>query len=369
MAEVCKLTYPRNQGESKRSRTTLECFVGCLLGGAVGDALGAPVEFLSLASIRDRFGPTGIRDFAPAYGRVGAITDDTQMTMFTAEGLIRASHRLVEQGDSLAPSVIHRAYLRWLDTQSGRSRCPDTGLEDGWLIQIPALHSCRAAGNTCLSALRGGEMGTVDRPLNDSKGCGGVMRVAPVGLVTADPFRMGCEVAAITHGHPSGCLSAGFLASVISAIVNGDSLGSAIGSTRDTLLTWPSHEECLNAVDSAVRLASSASPTPETIERLGESWVGEEALTISLFCCLTAKDFETGVIMAVNHGGDSDSTGSIVGNVLGALCGKSAIPAKWLDRLELRDEIKELATDLYRHSRGGAGEHPTKAELDKYPGW
>jgi ADP-ribosyl-[dinitrogen reductase] hydrolase len=90
---------------------------GCLLGGAVGDALGAPVEFLSLAEIRRRFGPDGIRDYAHAYGRLGAITDDTQMTLFTAEGLLRAWVRGTVKGLYHPPGVIHHAYLRWLVTQ------------------------------------------------------------------------------------------------------------------------------------------------------------------------------------------------------------------------------------------------------------
>jgi len=73
-------------------RRSLAHIRGCLLGGAVGDALGAPIEFDDLAKIRSRFGPAGLRDYAPAYGRVDAFTDDTQMTLFTAEGLIRAQH-------------------------------------------------------------------------------------------------------------------------------------------------------------------------------------------------------------------------------------------------------------------------------------
>jgi ADP-ribosylglycohydrolase len=80
---------------------------GCLLGGAVGDALGAPVEFMSHSQIVSRFGPHGIRDFAPAYGRTGAITDDTQMTLFTAEGLRRAHLRHVARGICHSPTVIH----------------------------------------------------------------------------------------------------------------------------------------------------------------------------------------------------------------------------------------------------------------------
>jgi ADP-ribosylglycohydrolase len=87
---------------------------GCLLGGAVGDALGAPVEFMDLAQIHRRFGPGGIRDFAHAYGRIGAITDETQMTLFTAEGVLRAATRHADRGHCHAPTVIHRAYMRWL---------------------------------------------------------------------------------------------------------------------------------------------------------------------------------------------------------------------------------------------------------------
>jgi ADP-ribosylglycohydrolase len=87
----------------------LERIKGCLLGGAVGDALGAPVEFLEWSVIEARFGPQGIIDFVPAYGITGAITDDTQMMLFTAEGLIRAYVRGSSRGvaTSLALSIIH----------------------------------------------------------------------------------------------------------------------------------------------------------------------------------------------------------------------------------------------------------------------
>ena len=118
----------------------LDRYTGCLLGGAVGDALGAAVEFESLAEIRARFGPGGIRDFAPAYGRLGAITDDTQMTLFTAEGLIRAHNRCREKGIASVPGMVHRAYLRWLFTQGRSASDPDAPTHDGWLVTLPALH-------------------------------------------------------------------------------------------------------------------------------------------------------------------------------------------------------------------------------------
>lgn len=150
---------------------------------------------------------SGFRDCLniTAFGRLSAITDDTQMTLFTAEGLIRAEQRFRERGIGHPPGVVYYAYHRWPLTQ-GETSPHDTAafdLRSGWLIGEAALHSRRAPGTTCLSALRGPTMGTTTAPLNDSKGCGGVMRVAPVGLVSSDPFDEGIEIAALTHGHPA----------------------------------------------------------------------------------------------------------------------------------------------------------------------
>ena len=126
-------------------------FRGLLLGGAVGDALGAPVEFMKRSAIVARFGQRCITSFAPAYGRLGAITDDTQMTLFTLEGLIRAQVRGLARGICNPTAVIEHAYRRWKGTQDGRR---DTTQEfDGWLIGVEDLWSRRAPGNTCMSAL------------------------------------------------------------------------------------------------------------------------------------------------------------------------------------------------------------------------
>jgi ADP-ribosylglycohydrolase len=94
--------------ETRREERT----VGCFLGGAVGDALGAPVEFLSLDQIRQQFGADGIGDFSVAYGRIGAVTDDTQMTLFTAEGIIRTYQRARDRGQASYLGVLTYAYLR-----------------------------------------------------------------------------------------------------------------------------------------------------------------------------------------------------------------------------------------------------------------
>ena len=81
---------------------------------------------------------------------------------------------------------------------------------------------------------------------------------------------------------------------------------------------------------------------------MGEGWVGEEALAIGLYCALDAgNDFVRGVRLAVNHGGDSDSTGSITGNILGALLGEKAIPSAWLARLEVCEVIRKVGEELF----------------------
>lgn len=340
------------------NRIDIQHFAGCLLGGAVGDALGWPIEFMSMREIQAAFGPDGLQDFVQTGGNPAEITDDTQMTLFTAEGLLCTSGRAdTEDGIQSLSAAIYQAYLRWLRTQAKNSPGSGTRTEsEGWLLGIPAMHAVRAPGRTCIEALRSGQMGTIEKPLNHSKGCGGVMRVAPVGLLgshlawsDATVFRVAAEAAAITHGHPTGSLAAGCLAVIVARIAAGAGLKEAVSASVTCLTQWPGCAECLAAIGSAVRLAQSPTITPSAaaVARLGAGWIAEEALAISLYCALVADgDFARGVLLAVNHGGDSDSTGSITGNILGVLLGQSALPGHWLDGVELHDEIISMAGNL-----------------------
>ena len=377
-------SWPTWKSRRQQRRTVQGRFRGCLLGGAVGDALGAPVEFLKRSDILRRFGPKGITRYAPAYGGLGTITDDTQMTLFTAEGLIRAWVRGCFKGITSYAGVTAHAYLRWLRTQGERPSCDiDFGSDEpGWLFQQPQLHNRRAPGNTCLSALQQMQsLGEAAR--NNSKGCGSVMRVAPVGLfgwrlrqvaLPQDTFHLGRDLAALTHGHPTGSLPAGVLAVLILALTDGASLGEALVASKALLRAEADHEPTLRAIEMAEDFAASGMPTEAAIARLGQGWVAEEALAISVYCALVARSFRHGVILAVNHDGDSDSTGSIVGNLLGAMHGVKAIPAEWLEALELRDVITELADDLYAFRDWEIGEGSENEELNeqiwrKYPGF
>jgi ADP-ribosyl-[dinitrogen reductase] hydrolase len=326
-----------------KQESRIERSLGCLLAGAAGDALGSPVEFLSHDEILRRFGPQGIRDYVEAYGGIGKITDDTQMTLFTAEGLLRAFAASMAGCKCDNTEIMRRAYVRWLATQGikGEREVDQTG----WLIKHQQLFSRRAPGNTCLTALQriGGEN-------NHSKGCGGIMRVAPCGILHAgnpeQAYLSAVMAAKLTHGHPTGYLTAGVLAAIIAEVVIGKTLLDATHVARHILTGDSNHNETVNALDSALQMAAAGQPPEVAISALGEGWVAEEALAVSLYCALSARSVEDGIVNAVNITGDSDSTGAITGNLLGAVYGAGAIPVRWLHALELREVIETIACDL-----------------------
>ena len=318
----------------------LKKFLGCMLGVAIGDALGAPVEFMSRDEILWTFGERGISDLHPYRGfAAGCYTDDTQMTIATALGCIDARRIREREGECDAAAVVYRRYLERFETQKD-----------------PAQR--RGPGRTCLTAVGSGQMGTIQHPINDSKGCGGVMRTAPVGLCVdvAEAFQFGAEFAAITHGHPSGYLTAGFLAEMVAHTIIGRSLSEATEACKARLVRWDGHDETLEMVNLAQKLAKSDEPVEGAIPMIGEGWVGEEALGIALYCALKfPDDFAAGVLASVNHSGDSDSTGAICGAILGAHLGIDAIPERWVEGVEDSEYIRELAAGMFNMT--GKGHH------------
>jgi ADP-ribosylglycohydrolase/fructose-1,6-bisphosphatase/inositol monophosphatase family enzyme len=359
---------------------------GCLLGGAIGDALGAPVEFMTRKKIEARFGPDGIADFARTYGRLGAITDDTQMTLFTAEGVLRAFVRERLKGICSVPGVVSHSYLRWLRTQ--KASAPNLGLavnfgKDGWLWGVKELHRSRAPGKTCLRALASLEGFTNKRASNMSKGAGAIMRVAPVALIASGGseeeatkvFQVAKEVSWITHGHPSGYLSAAAFAVMVHALLWGESLPSGIERAQRLLAREDGATETQTAIDRAC--AAAYRPSRDAITEIGSNWVGEEALAIAIYCYLTAggsahtqSGFVRAVCAAVNHDGDSDTTGSLVGQLVGS-ASERLLPDNWLENLELRETITKIADDLaVFHTWDLYGRDEFRETIwARYPGW
>lgn len=338
------------------------------MGGAVGDALGAPVEFLEWSDIEASFGSRGIVDFAPAYGVTGAITDDTQMMLFTAEGLLRAYVRGSLGHSCHVPGVIHHALLRWLMTQDYPLAMPISN--DGWLIEEAALWSRRAPGATCLSALKAStRLGMSAK--NDSKDCGAVMRVAPCAFF-GNAFEYAADSGRLTHGHPTGYLAAGLFADILQCMADYHcSLEHALTESLAKHGQKAGMDETRRLLERVLfYYYEGYRPTPQRIADFGAGWVAEEALAIGLWCALSAESFEQGVINAVNHSGNSDSTGLIAGHLLGIQYGAAAIPAHWYEQLEISDVIERVSKDIERVPRdfcGCGGEFDLQIERE-YPG-
>ena len=344
--------------------------LGCMLGGAVGDALGYPIEFKTEEGILREYGPTGIQ-FLEQAGIPAKISDDTQMSLFAANAFI---YWISGRGTIRRPlrDAVWLAYREWLGTQGDKSRM-DEGAPKMWLYNEPSMHALRAPGITCMSAISASRCGgTAEEPVNNSKGCGTVMRAAVYGIMagSADgkpagktPTIMAWEDAALTHGHPLAWGSSAWLAEFVKIAVYGER--SEGGRLEDSLksISTPAETdtdgELRSLIERAVLLAGREDVSDiEAVHALGSGAVGEEALAIALFCAVRHQDdFGAAVRAAVNHGGDSDSTGAICGNILGAWLGSDAVGNAFnLEVLELRDVIETVARDLFRAALGLAPE-------------
>ena len=213
------------------------------------------------------------------------------------------------------------------------------------------LGKSQAPGGTCLSACKRGAAGTPEHRINNSKGCGGVMRVAPVGLFPGlsrgQAFDLAARCAAQTHGHPSGYLSAGAMAAIVRGLLDGLEPAAAADRALDLARGWREAGETVRAVEGALALAGRADAgRARAVARLGEGWVGEEALAIGLYAALVGGDFCDAVRIASNHGGDSDSTASVAGQIYGAWKGKGEIPDGWARRLDVLEPLLDVAGRL-----------------------
>lgn len=325
-------------------------FTGCLVGGACGDALGYEVEFEKMKGIKRKFGIHGITDFNLNDG-VALISDDTQMTLFTAAGLLAGSN------SEIYIKSIWASYKDWYQTQIvDPVYKPYTEL-----YRIKALHSRRAPGNTCLTSLRLSENGgSIESPINMSKGCGGIMRVAPIGLldISDEPYingMLGAEAAALTHGHPLGYIPAGCMADIIHRIVFGEekplllNITDSVSATVSVFKDIPSINEFQDLMMKAVFLSGYDMDDTDAIRQLGEGWIAGETLAIAIYSCLKyGDDFKKAIICAVNHDGDSDSTGSVAGNILGSYMGIDIVNESFRTScLELYELIIGYAEALY----------------------
>lgn len=269
------------------------------------DAYGYVIEFQDWSLIKNKNGKNGY-PYLPNISGEFIASDDTQMSLFTLEGI--SDYQMGKYPD--IKTAVYKAYKRWYNTQIMSPK----NNEDG-VAKFVEMWARRAPGNTCLQALSGYTMGTIYNNLNDSKGCGGIMRVLPSIFKAKsmnEAFNWGCDFAAMTHSHPSGYYSAGVYNALGWCLLNGQSPEEALGAVRPFLLRDEKAKETLQSFDIAVKNLKDGTVLEhdDMVAAFGGGgWTGETALSFAIYVGLQFNiSYQRALEWSANHSGDSDST-------------------------------------------------------------
>ncbi|RMF12356.1 MAG: ADP-ribosylglycohydrolase family protein [Candidatus Dadabacteria bacterium] len=292
--------------------------LGCLLGLAVGDAIGTTVEFRP----RGSFAPlTDMVGGGPFDLPAGAWTDDTSMALCLADSLLSCS--------GFDPADQMRRYLEWYRNGlwSSTGRCFDIGN-----TVRAALHRFEQSGEPFA--------GSTDP---HSAGNGSIMRLAPVPMFfypdISAAIRQAAESSRTTHGAAECVDACRLLAAMLCHAFDGRSKSHVL------------HPDGLNPAELSPRIAAIArgSYRAKSADEIRGSGYVVDALEAACWCFWRTDNFRDAVLLAANLGDDADTTAAIVGQIAGAWYGVEAIPAPWLDRLVMAEDIRELALQLCHH--------------------
>lgn len=331
----------------------VSAYQGCLLGLAVGDALGYTVDGKSWERIQADYGPNGLLGYDLVNGYAD-VTSYTQLAAFTVNGLILA---LTRRQPEASPRCIALALREWAQCQNLR-RAPE--ITRCWISHVPTLRLRRCMDTRMPDALSREILGTVDTPINASDLPASLTAAAMVGLFF-DPDRMEPEqigkwaagTVAMTHGNPEAFLSGAALAYSIAGILQEPSQSlkaqflQAAATVRGQFgRQFPQAEPVAARLEKAVALASAQLEPVEVIQRLSCRSATECVAGAAYASLVAADDFDAAMILAVNHSGCSAAVGAITGAILGARLGIEALPDFYLDPLEPQAVLRVLAEDL-----------------------
>ena len=315
---------------------------GCLLGLAVGDAMGDPADKLTLAQIREDFGPGGLMGYA---GDCGRVTSHTQLCAFTANGLLLGQTRGTVSG-KMAPFIRYVALCQkeWAKTQRPYATLERTYC---WVYWADEFRRRACADPRMIEMLSSDHIGSLEEPINRLDGCGSLCAAVAVGLFSTDAARLGAEVVALTYGHSTAFLSGAIVAEVIHRVVR----------HREKTLA-EIFEEAMTAVE---EIFSDRFPKVRTVTAAIRYAMDLGPGALDLLVCQTAPqvlagaaytlvqcgdDFDAAMVAAVNHSGRSSAVAALVGAILGAKLGEREIPEFYLETLEAAEDLRTLADDL-----------------------
>ena len=341
-------------------RLSQAAYRGCLLGMAVGDAMGYPVDSLNLGEIRENYGPNGLLGYDLVNGYAD-ITSYTQLAAFTCNGLLIALTRGQMMG-KMAPLVkyVGLSSREWLASQRPWERKERTFC---WLLHRPDICRRFCMDTRMLETLSRENLGTPETPVNSSTGPGSLTTAIGVGLFhhpdrmkQPELDRLGAETVALTHGSPLAFLSGAALAHLISRSLYAPQipLRQLVLETAQTISIQFSHQypaQCTE-LTTLLRLAVSLERdvslnTWEVMEKI-HCQSAAQVLAGAVYACMAGgEEFDAAMIIAVNHSGRSAAVGAIAGSLLGLRLGEIALPEFYLECLESADTLRELADDLW----------------------
>lgn len=330
---------------------------GCLLGMAVGDAMGYTVDKRSWQEIQADYGPHGLMGYDLVNGYAD-VTSHTQLAAFTCNGLLLGMTRGQMMG-KMAPLIqyIGLSSREWAASQRpwgrpSRSYC--------WLLRKPELCRRHCMDTRMLDTLSRESLSALETPTNSFSAPGGLSSAIGVGLFynnsrdqQTEIDRLGAETVALTHGSPNAFLSGAALAHIISRLLENPQqpLKPLFLEAAEAVLEQFGHQYSMaHELATLIRHAITYAQAPnlrqvEVMERL-ECDDSAQVLAGAMYICLTSEDFDGAIIAAVNHSGRSAAVGAIVGAILGLRMGEEALPDFYVECLEPADVLRELADDL-----------------------
>lgn len=327
---------------------------GCLLGLAVGDAMGYPVDKKSWGQISEDYGPNGLLGYDLANGTAD-ITSYTQLAAFACNGLLLATSR--GKFDKL-PRYLAMSLREWAKSQQFRGTAEKTYC---WLAQVPEMRRRHCMDTRMLDSLTRDTLGTPEKPVIRSDTPGALTAAVAVGLLF-DPEnmphstlgRLGAEAVAFTHGDPKAFLAGAVLAYAIAGILHApedklqDQFLQAVTAVRQQFgETWADTAAVTQLVEKALDLAKDPELSPlAALSMLGCTTAAECLAGAAYSAVIHPANFDEGMIAAVNHSGRSSAVGALTGAILGAKLGAEALPSFYLDSLEPVLVLSELAEDL-----------------------
>ena len=332
---------------------------GCLLGMAVGDAMGYTVDSRSWQEIVEDYGPNGLLGYDLVNGYAD-VTSYTQLAAFTCNGLLLGLTRGQMLG-RMAPFVkyIGLSSREWAASQRPWGRPDKTFC---WLLQQNELCRRHCADTRMLDTLNRDDLGTPEEPKNSFAGPGGITSAVGVGLFfdregvdQREIDRLGAEAVALTHGSPTAFISGAVVAHIISRLLKEPKtpLKTIILDALNAVREQFGHEysqtyDVCNLVRHAVTYAEAPNLLQvEVMDRL-RCENAAQVLAGAVYACLASGgDFDSAMIVAVNHSGRSAAVGALAGAILGARMGEEALPGFYIECLEPAATLRELADDLF----------------------